>query len=275
MASASATVTPLVGGYWNTVIRVQSEGCDWVVKVFAEDPPGTLFPILPEAEARALDVLAGTDVAPTPVEFLPQTEEGPAVLVYEWVEGAMWSSGVEQVAALFRRQHAVPADGFRLVPMSADGILEQGEGLLVDATLADAARLRARRPTPCAPHDAPRVLLHTDAGPGNLIVGGAGLRLIDWQCPALGDAAEDLFTFLSPAFQVLYGLEPLAADDRVAFLDAYNDDATAERLRELWSAFTYRMAAYCAMRRHALAASDAVAADRYARALDLSLEDLA
>ena len=37
------------------------------------------------------------------------------------------------------------------------------------------------------------------------------MRLIDWQCPALGDPAEDIACFLSPAMQVIYGAGPLDA----------------------------------------------------------------
>ena len=29
--------------------------------------------------------------------------------------------------------------------------------------------------------------------------------MIDWQCPAAGDPCEDIYSFLSPAFQILSG----------------------------------------------------------------------
>jgi thiamine kinase-like enzyme len=118
------------------------------------------------------------------------------------------------------------------------------------------------------------VLLHTDAGTGNFIVGPGGIRLIDWQCPALGDAAEDLFTFLSPAFQVLYNHEPLTAAERAEFLDAYDDPQVLARLSALEPALTYRFGAYCAMRRLELEDSDPAGSARYARALALSIADL-
>jgi aminoglycoside phosphotransferase (APT) family kinase protein len=119
-----------------------------------------------------------------------------------------------------------------------------------------------------------RALIHTDAGTGNFIVGPQGIRLIDWQCPALGDAAEDLFAFLSPAFQVLYGHEPLTAEERAAFLAAYADPQVLARFVALEPALTYRFGAYCAMRRVALATSDPDGSARYARALALSIADL-
>lgn len=270
------TVTPLRGGWWNAVARVRGDGFDWVAKVYAEGPGPLLFPMLPEDEVRALITLGGAGVAPDFVDFLPRIDaEDPAVLLYRWVDGGPWTDGVEDVAGLFRAQHAVPAGGFRSVPTSAAGIVAQAAPLLAAADPADADRLRAVAPREAVPSAQRRALIHTDAGPANLIVGAAGTRLIDWQCPALGDPAEDLFSFLSPAFQVLSEREPLVPRERDAFLDAYGDGAVAARLEALWPALTYRMAAYCAQRRVELAETDPAGSDRYARALDLSLEDLA
>lgn len=267
-------VIPLAGGYWNEVVRVRGEGLDHVVKVFAEQSGWRLFPILAEDEARALAVLRGADVAPAFVAFHPRAGSRPAVLVYEWVEGALWEEGTAEVGRLFRRQHAVSGEGFREVPTDSAGILEQGERLLAGADAADAASLRALRPARPVPAAERRTLIHTDAGRGNVVVGADGPRLIDWQCPALGDPAEDLFTFVGPAFQVVFGHEPLTAAERAELLDAYGDAAAIARLEALEPALTYRFAAYCAARRVELATSDPAGAARYARALALSIADL-
>lgn len=272
--AVTPTVTPLRGGYWNTVVRLRDGDRDWVVKVFAEGDPEALFPILPEDEARALDVLAGHRVAPEPVAFLPSEGDEPAVLIYAFVDGEPWRADVAPVAALLRRQHAVVVDGFRRVPTDAAGIVAQGDRLLDGAAPADAEALVTRRPSTTAPAATRLALLHTDAGAGNVIVGAGGARLIDWQCPAIGDPAEDLFCFLSPAFQVLYGNEPLPARARAHLLEVYDDPTTTERLDALGPALTYRMGAYCAARRNALDGVDPDAAARYARALDLGLAEL-
>ena len=245
-----------------------------MVKVFAAQDGWRLFPILPDDEARALLLLKGHDVAPEYVEYHPRVGELPAVLVYEWVEGTMWTTGAAEVARLFRRQHAVVVDGFREVPTGSIGIVEQGERLLQSADSHEAAMLRKVCPTARVQPTPRRALIHTDAGTGNFIVGPQGIRLIDWQCPALGDAAEDLFTFLSPAFQVLYDHEPLTVLERAEFLDAYEEPTVLVRLAALAPALTFRMGAYCAMRRLELADSDPPAAARYARALELSIAEL-
>ena len=272
--STAVKLTLLQGGYWNTVCRLQSDGLDWVVKVFAAQDDWRLFPILPDDEARALLLLKGHDVAPEYVEYHPSVGELPAVLVYEWVEGTMWTTGTAEVARLFRRQHAVVVDGFREVPTGSIGIVEQGERLLRSADSHEAAMLRKVCPTARVQPTPRRALIHTDAGTGNFIVGPQGIRLIDWQCPALGDAAEDLFTFLSPAFQVLYDHEPLTVLERAEFLDAYEEPTVLVRLAALAPALTFRMGAYCAMRRLELADSDPPASARYARALELSIAEL-
>lgn len=253
---------------------MQGDGFDWVVKVYAQQDGWVLFPILPDDEARALLVLAGRGVAPELVSFHPRVGNMPAVLVYRYVEGPLWSTGVASVARLFRHQHAVVVDGFRSVPTGAQAICRQGDRLLHAADPDDAARLAALRPVRQVLPARRRVLIHTDAGPGNLIVGPDGLRLIDWQCPALGDASEDLFTFLSPAFQVLYGCRPLVDEERAAFIATYDVSAVGARLTALMPAFTFRMAAYCAARRLTLLKIDPPAADRYSRAFELSIADL-
>ena len=272
--SQDVEVTSLQGGYWNDVVRVQGDGFDWVAKIFAAQTGWRLFPILPDEEARALLLLKGHGIAPEFVEYHPRIGELPAILIYEWVEGGEWTTGTAQVADLFRRQHAIPAEGFREVPTGTLGIVEQGERLLEQADSHDAAKLRRERPAVRVQPSPRRSLLHTDAGTGNFIVGPQGIRLIDWQCPALGDAAEDLFTFLSPAFQVLYNHEPLTAAERTEFLDAYDDPQVLARLAALEPALTYRFGAYCAMRRLELQHSDPAGSARYARALALSIADL-
>lgn len=88
-------------------------------------------------------------------------------------------------------------------------------------------------------------LVHGDPVPGNIVVSNRRIILIDWQCPVLGDPAEDLAIFLSPAMQFLYRGSPLADAERQVFLHAYPDRATVARFLALEPWFHWRMAAYC------------------------------
>ena len=91
------------------------------------------------------------------------------------------------------------------------------------------------------------------------------LTLIDWQCPRLGDPAEDLALFLSPAMQLLYRGAPLGLAEQDAFLAAYPDPQVTARLRALLPWFHWRMAAYCLWK-----AERGGAEDREAMALEIA-----
>jgi aminoglycoside phosphotransferase (APT) family kinase protein len=264
------TVTPLTGGFWNDNFRVRGAGVDWVVKHHRKEHRESLFPNLPDAEAQALQALRSAGVAPEPVAF-STADDGTPVLVYQYWPGDPWREDVIPVANLLRRLHAVPADhlqGFRSLPVDSEGILNQGDDLLAPIPQDELAiELRSIRP---APADGPSLerpsLVHTDVGAGNLIVGAAGIRLIDWQCPGIGDPAEDVWAFLSPAFQILFGHAPLTQAERNAFLKAYGEAETEARLAHLAPYFAYRIAAYCCLRRHELETHDPALSDRYRRA---------
>jgi len=268
----SPTISPLAGGYWNQVLRLQDGGRDWVVKVFDHRAERRLFPILPDTEARAMAALSGLGLAPDPVAYLPRAGERPALLVYRFHEGRPWQSGSAKVAWLLKRQHGLAPEGFRLLATEPAAILAQGDWLIRDLEDdAHVARLNARRPEPI--HlPAPRLaLVHTDAGPGNLIEGPEGLRLIDWQCPGLGDPAEDLYSFLAPCFQILFQHEPLTDDERGEFLAAYDNAEVAARLQVMQPFYAYRMLAYCCLRRLRLSECDKAAAERYRSAIEAEL----
>ena len=276
LASKPYAVQRLRGGAWNEVFRITSADADIVIKRFVTVLEGTLFPNLPDAEALALERLSGLAVAPDPIRFFSETKWGP-VLVYRFHEGESWSENVGLVAELLKRKLSVDASGFRNVPLDAEGVIEEGDKLFArcsDDRRVDGFR-RARPAARPAPELSHRSLIHTDVGPTNLIHGPKGLRLIDWQCPAAGDPAEDVFSFLTPAWQILSFRDPHSAADRKEFLRIYNDAAMEERLSILEPAFIYRAASYCCLRYQLLETSDPIWHGLYTRAADASLERLA
>jgi hypothetical protein len=280
-AASTITSKPLTGGYLNQVFRLTGPFGDWVVKRFKDSRELTLFPNMARAEARALAVLGPLGISPRLIDFVDDPDHG-LVLIYTFHPGEVWPgssqvadpASLSSVATLLRRQHQLTVDGFREVPISPADILAQGEPFLTGMDRRHA--LRELRPaiTDC-PALLCRSLVHTDVGPGNLITGPQGLRLIDWQCPALGDAAEDLCAFLSPAFQILYDRSPLTATERTAFLTAYGDRRVIDRLQVLEPFYHWRMAAYCWMRGQQYSVTRTVAAAAYGRALEALLQELA
>lgn len=256
-------VSPLRGGYWNQVIKIASPARIFVLKHYIAVLPGTLFPNLPEAEALALDRLAGLGVAPEPMGYWPQHQ----TLIYAYVEGTPWTGDVAAVAALLRRKEAAAAQDFRLVPVTPEAILAAGDRLYERCT-ADAlvAACRDRRPAPFDMVPPARLsLIHTDIGATNLIGAGDALRLIDWQCPAAGDLAEDIYSFVSPAFQVLNLRQPLRRQAIEAFFAALAMPEAEDRYRQLRSCYSYRMLGYCCLRQQT--AGDEEVAARYRLAI--------
>lgn len=65
-------VKKLTGGYLNEVVRVTTGSAPLVLKHFAPQTTGTLFPNLPADEARALSLLGPLAVSPTLLGFWPE-----------------------------------------------------------------------------------------------------------------------------------------------------------------------------------------------------------
>ena len=194
----------LTGGFWNRVYRLRSKQLstlDWVVKQFADVPANPMFPILPAAEYAALQFLKGHQCAPTPLAFIADSPVG-SLLVYEYVKGSYWNGDLEATATLLGRVHSIPIDpfaanAFRQLPSDAPNLLTHAEVMLQrhESALSDSVRELSRRLSFETVHPIRNgVLVHTDCGPGNIVSSPDGLRLIDWQCPGIGDGLQDVLT---------------------------------------------------------------------------------
>jgi aminoglycoside phosphotransferase (APT) family kinase protein len=259
-------VDALTGGYLNQVFRLRGQSIDWVVKRFLPETELALFPNLPEAEHRAMALASKLHLAPKPIAFVERPDA--PVLVYHFVEGEMWRDGVQDVARLLYRLRSADPSGFRAVPIMPEDILAEGDAFLPKLAPERRARLAALRPEPIAIEAVKPVLLHTDIGPGNIIVAkdtGAPV-VIDWQCPAAGDPVQDVIAFLSPAFQILYSRPPLTARQEADFFMAYDDAALKAHYDVILPFYDWRMAGYCAMRIDKYAATRPEASQRYVQA---------
>ncbi len=242
----------LRGGRSNRLWRVDRPEGPVVCKLYpAEARENPLYPNLPRTEHAMLATLTGQTLAPEPLAFAQADGDGAALLIYRYLPGRPWTAGRDdpaEAARLLQRVHALgPACGLRHLPTGAADLTRQIAAIVKSAGSAAPALPPLDLPGDIPPAPRP-ALLHTDPVPGNLIVGPSGLRLIDWQCPALGDPVEDMAAFLSPAMQQLYGGHPLREDEERAFLAAWPDRATVRRLSALRPLFHARMAAYCAWR---------------------------
>jgi thiamine kinase len=293
---AASDLKLLTGGFWNQVYRLQIGEKRMVIKQFFKGVANPMFPVMPDTEAAALRYLQGSACAPEPIAYLPQTPAGD-ILLYGYVAGLPWKFDpqnaekcTKDVADLLARVHRTPIDAnaknsFRLLPQSPKDLYAHSLTMLGECdetTLGPLVHLKqtlADCPLtiPCAP-----VLVHTDCGPGNIIVGEAGPCLIDWQCPGLGDPLQDVFTFTSPAMQILYRCEPLADGVIQHFFQSYfqaqsaglDVDAMKARLPVVQIYHHFRFAAYCAYRITHLQASQPAVAALYSQALSAELDYL-
>jgi hypothetical protein len=267
----------LTGGYLNQVFRVRGEDIDWVVKHFMPETELALFPNLPVDERKATYLASTIGRAPQPLSYF-DTTDGP-VLVYEFCEGDIWQEGVGEVARLLRDLRTLDTTGygFREVPILPGDILEEGDGFLPRVAPEMRTHLAMVRPDPIEIDAVSRRFLHTDIGPGNIIVAKDTGRLvvIDWQCPAVGDPVQDVIAFLSPAFQILYSRRPLTAEEEAEFFEAYDDPELKRHYDKILPFYDWRMAGYCATRMDKYATTRPEASQRYAEALGALPERLA
>lgn len=231
----------LTGGRSNHVWRAGG----LVIKLYAADGANPLFANDPARESAVLTALSGTGMVPPLVQT--GVFEGWRWLSYAHVNGQPWQENTGHVARLLGRLHDVsPPPG---LPTGVNGSIAlemQTMGIL--KSCKDREVLTALRPLGRIPPVRQLQLIHGDPVPGNLLAHDGTLTLIDWQCPQIGDPAEDLSLFLSPAMQLTYRGTPLSKAEEDSFLKAYPDPRIAGRALALQPWFHWRMAAYCLWR---------------------------
>ncbi|MDC0551731.1 phosphotransferase [Amylibacter sp.] len=229
------------GGRTNKVWRLVGE-VDLVCKLYLETKHNPLFKNNPKAEYNCLHWLDGSDIAPKPYKYL-KTPFGE-VLLYNYIKGQTWSNGVDAVSELLSRirTHKYPK-GLRILPNMPSDIKQTGLEIINKLNNYHKNKLIKICPDILI-SDIEPVLLHTDVVPGNLILGDEGLRLIDWQCPAIGDPIVDIMMFLSPGMHEIYGSRELSMKDYETFLMNLTPKLRS-RYNKLGPIYHWRLAAYC------------------------------
>jgi thiamine kinase-like enzyme len=229
------------GGQTNKVWRLIGEK-DLICKLYLETKTNPLFNNIPESEYRCLLWLEGSNIAPKPYKFL-KTPFGK-VLLYNFISGEIWSHDVETVSELLTRirNHKCPK-GLRTLSTVPSDIKQSGFEIINRLNCYHKNELMNICPD-VSISDIKPVLLHTDVVPGNLIIGDQGLRLIDWQCPAIGDPILDIMMFLSPGMHEIYGSGKLSMKDYETFLMNLTPKLRS-RYNRIGSLYHWRLAAYC------------------------------
>lgn len=260
-AQASVPIPPgdrwraLAGGRTNAVWAVPSPGGALVVKLYRNAAATPLFGNDPDAEQASLTALAGTGLAPD----LIATGHTPAgrSIVYAHVAGRTWRNGDDPVpvARALARLHAhPPAASLPRLPVGATRLRREARSIA--DTLGQAGEPVRSHLALAVENALPEVIpafIHGDPTAANTLLSDGAIRFIDWQCPGLGDPADDLAVFLSPAMQIVSGNAPLGPDVAASFLDAYHEAAppgsgAVARYRARAPLYHVRMAAYALWR---------------------------
>jgi len=241
ISPADAAWTPQTGGRTNQVWRVDFGTQSLICKLFRKPDGNPLFPNFAQAEFDALTALKGANIAPEPVA-IRHTLLGD-IVVYRHLSGQPWVGDAREIAALLARLHQQPPyPSLRRLPSGSAALIRQIRQI---NAMCHTPISGFKVSDPCVAPVARDVMIHTDVVAANIVATPDGPRLIDWQCPAQGDACEDLASFLSPAMQHLYGRPPMSPDQADAFLAAYPDATVRVRFQSLARLFHLRVAAYC------------------------------
>lgn len=238
---------PLLGGRTNRLWAFETDGGRYVCKLYRSGHASPLFPNTSGAERTALQGLAGHGLAP---EFIAdfETAQG-ACLIYRFVPGSAPMRSEPGPLVALRQLHKISdIPPFRRLVRSSAELMAQADALWQSLPPDCHRRFRHLRPRPADIDFGDPVFLHGDPVPANMIARGTRICLIDWQCPAVGDATEDLAIFLSPAMQQIYAGRPLTPEEEDAALKAYDDADIAVRYQTLAPIYHWRMAAHCLWR---------------------------
>ena len=229
------------GGRTNKVWHLEGES-DLICKLYLETKTNPLFNNNPEAEYKCLLWLDGWGIAPKPYKYL-ETPFGE-VLLYNYIKGQTWSHDISAVSELLTRihKHKYPKH-LRILSALPSDVKQTGLEIINKLNPYYKNKLIKICPD-VSVSDIEPVLLHTDVVPGNLILGDEGLRLIDWQCPAIGDPIVDIVMFLSPGMHKIYGSGKFSIKDHEDFLMNLTPKLRS-RYNIIGPLYHWRLAAYC------------------------------
>ena len=227
----------MVGGHSNHVWRYKGAQ-EIVLKKYLKVPPGSLFENSLQEEEKALKTVKQINIAPKFVKSWPDL----SIIAYRYVEGVPWHNDIKAVAKLILEKEKINPEKFKEVSCEPTELLRQG-----DVFLAKCQKLpKLKRPHPEQISPVKKFsLLHRDIRQNLISEFKGGIKLIDWQTPAKGDICEDIFSFISPGFQILADGTPLSAQDLNSFWKFLERPDLYERYRKIRAAFAWRHGSYC------------------------------
>ena len=227
----------MVGGHSNHVWRYKGAQ-EIVLKKYLKVPLGSLFENSLQEEEKALKTVKKINIAPKFVKSWPDL----SIIAYRYIEGVPWHNDIKAVAKLILEKEKINPEKFKEVSCEPEELLRQGDVFLAKCQkLPKVKRPHLEQISPVKKFS----LLHRDIRQNLISEFKGGIKLIDWQTPAKGDICEDIFSFISPGFQILADGTPLSAQDLNSFWKFFERPDLYERYRKIRAAFAWRHGSYC------------------------------
>ena len=227
----------MYGGHTNSVWLLKDK-TKIIFKKYSKSDENSMFPNSLADEVKVLKKLEVFDVAPKLIKSWPKL----SVIAYKYVEGRRCLKNIQAIVELIKKKEKLDPRGFRKALIDPKEIILEGDRFLqISKIISDAYRPNIGDVYPLKKTS----LIHRDIG-ANLIEEPAGMvKIIDWQCPADGDICEDIFSILSPGFQILANRTPLTEKEKALFWSYMNRRDIYRRYTAIKAAYAWRHGAYC------------------------------
>ena len=227
----------MYGGHTNSVWLLKDK-TKIIFKKYSKSDENSMFPNSLADEVKVLRKLEKLDVAPKLIKSWPKL----SVIAYRYIEGSRCLKNIQAIVELMKKKEKLDPAGFKKALTDSKEIILEGDRFLQICKI----KPDVNRPNIIDVYPLKKTsLIHRDIG-ANLIEKPDGMvKIIDWQCPADGDICEDIFSILSPGFQILADRTPLTEEVISLFWMYMNRPDICRRYNEIKAAYAWRHGAYC------------------------------
>jgi len=263
-------IKKLPQGLWNFDYVVKINNKKFVFKIYSKNIPGLPFENSGRNEFLTLKFISKLGMAPKPVHFDDSLKSiKHSVLIYEYAEGETLTfsdKNVIEVAKILATIHSLDIgkvdflkekdEDFKKIIQRIEVSFEKYKSRddADPAEIKSFAELINKAKKQLGKNESvscPKSLIHTDLVPSNFVV-GERVVLIDWQTPAIGDPAFDVWAFTSEPYNRWDLPCSLTKKQKELFLSIYSnlrkDKTLVERIRLKGPLYSLELGLYCVIR---------------------------
>ena len=233
----SSYLKKMCGGHTNSVWLLNDK-TKIVLKKYSKSDEKSMFPNSLVDEVKVLKKLEKIDIAPKLLKSWPKL----SIIAYRYVEGRHCLKNFQAVVELIKRKERLDAKEFKKVSTDPKEILLEGDRFLKICKMIP----NVDKPTSIEVYPLKKTsLIHRDISTNLIEEPDGQVKIIDWQCPANGDICEDIFSILSPGFQILANRAPLSKEENSLFWNYMNRPDIHKRYNEIKASYAWRHGAFC------------------------------